>query len=73
MKVNFEKMTKICSSCDIELLVENFGKNIRCKDNLNVYCKCCAKNKAIKIRRVKGSLPSMWALPNIKKGNKILT
>lgn len=43
MKADFEKGTKICSRCKKELPIDMFGKDKTGSDNLNCYCKQCAK------------------------------
>jgi hypothetical protein len=41
-------MTKICSKCNIEKSLNEFGKNNSKKDGLSIYCKECRKIDAAK-------------------------
>lgn len=44
MKADFEKGTKVCSKCKMELPLEMFSKSKNNIDGLCYYCKDCAKN-----------------------------
>lgn len=46
MRANFEKGTKICSSCKKELPLDMFGRSSGEFDGLNKYCKECVKYKS---------------------------
>lgn len=43
MKADFEKRTKVCGKCKMELPIEMFNKSIDRSDGLQVYCKACLK------------------------------
>lgn len=79
MKADFEKGTKVCPKCKMELPISEFGKHKATKDGLRCYCKKCESRRArdyVKSEKGKRKRKEYYSLEYVKEkarkqGNKI--
>lgn len=79
MRADFEKGTKVCPKCKMELPISEFGKNKATKDGLRCYCKKCESRRAsdyVKSEKGKRKRKEYYSLEYVKEnarkqGNKI--
>ena len=73
MKADFEKGTKVCSKCKMELPISEFGKHKATKDGLRCYCKKCESRRVrdyAKSEKGKRKIKEYYSLEYVKENAK---